>query len=112
MKKFLLTLCAIFMCIGAIAETINLHWLNDNGTTYTESTCTVNDDLIIPTTPPTKYGYTFTGWGLLPFTPIEYLESTGTQYIDTGVIADENTQIQLNFKLYEYIFRAFFMVVW
>ena len=91
MKRFILTLTAIFICTCSYAETINLHWLNDNGTTYTESTCTVNDDLIIPTTPPTKYGYTFTGWEMCPFVQIEYLESTGTQYIDTGYIQSSNT---------------------
>ena len=86
------------ICTVAIAETINLHWLNDNGATYTESTCTVNDDLIIPTTPPTKYGYTFTGWEILPFVQIEYLESTGTQYIDTGFkISSNNVNIKTIF---------------
>ena len=102
MKRIIFLLTTIFICTVAIAETINLHWLNDNGTTYTESTCTVNDDLIIPTTPPTKYGYTFTGWELLPFTPIEYLESTGTQWIDTGVIiSGPNAKVILTFEINE-----------
>lgn len=35
---------------------------------------------------PTRSGYTFKGWSFLPvgYQQLEYLESTGTQYIDTG----------------------------
>ena len=33
----------------------------------------------------------------LPFlTEVEYIESTGTQYIDTGIHADENTSVQVH----------------
>ena len=81
MKKILIILS--MLCFGAYADTINIHWLNDDGTMYENTTCTVDGDLELPT-PPTKTGYTFAGWELLPFTQIEYLESTGTQYIDTG----------------------------
>ena len=85
------------MCTNAHAEQINLHWLNADGSTYSESTCTVNGDLIIPSTPPTKYGYTFTGWKIENYIPIEYLESTGTQYIDTAYSASNGflSQIKL-----------------
>lgn len=99
MKKFLFQIILMSICTVAIAETINLHWLNDNGTTYTESTCTVDDDLIIPTTPPIKYGYTFTGWETLPFTPIEYLESTGTQCVILDYYANPNTKIYADYQL-------------
>lgn len=36
----------------------------------------------------TKQGYKFKGWGSLPkgYKKLEYIESTGTQYIDTGII--------------------------
>jgi len=36
---------------------------------------------------PTREGYTFAGWSLLPigYTQVEYIESSGTQVIDTGV---------------------------
>ena len=71
------------LCCGAYADTINLHWLNEDGTTYQDSTCTVDNDLILPATPPTKYGYTFTGWKMASLTQLEYLQSTGKQYIDT-----------------------------
>ena len=84
MKKFLVLLSLLFSSF-AFADTINLHWLNYDGTSYQDSTCVIDSDLILPATPPTRYGYTFTGWKLANFTTIAYLESTGTQYIDTGV---------------------------
>ena len=36
---------------------------------------------------PTKSGYTFAGWSLVPseYQQVEYLESNGAQYIDTGL---------------------------
>jgi hypothetical protein len=43
--------------------------------------------LNVPTAP-TKRGHTFRGWAF--YTPIEYIESTGTQYIDTGYISTGN----------------------
>ena len=84
MKLFLILLSLLF-CNTVCADTINLHWLNEDGTTYENSTCVIDSDLILPSTPPTKYGYTFTGWKIGNYIPIEYLESTGTQYIDTGI---------------------------
>lgn len=60
MKKFLVFLVAIV--IGtAFAETINVNW-KVGDTTYSTSTCESGGNLIIPQTPPTKYGYTFVGW--------------------------------------------------
>lgn len=83
MKRLLVLLSLLFSSF-TYADTINLHWLNEDGSTYQNSTCVIDSDLILPSTPPTKYGYTFTGWKISTFTPIEYLESTGTQWIDTG----------------------------
>ena len=51
-----------------------------DGNTYATTTCQTGGDIILPNTP-YKYGYTFQGWST--YTQIEYLESTGTQYIDT-----------------------------
>ena len=36
---------------------------------------------------PTRTGYTFKGWSILPkgYKPVEYIGSSGTQYVDTGV---------------------------
>lgn len=56
----------------------------------------------------TRTGYSFDGWDLtassdyvevIPgFTQVEYLECTTTQYIDTGIICDENTSVNLKFS--------------
>ena len=99
MKRFLILLSLLF-CNVVFADTINLHWLNEDGSTYQNSTCVIDSDLILPATPPTKYGYTFTGWKLSPIIPIEYLENTGIQYIDTGYITNLNTKIDIDFQLF------------
>ena len=67
---------------------------------YDTTTCTVGDDLILPT-PPTKRGYTFQGWQ--PFYVfLEYIESTGTQWIDTGIKLNAATDdIELVFRANE-----------
>ena len=84
MKRFILTLTAIFICTIAYAHTINWHV----GNTILQTATCDSGESITPPTAPTKYGYTFNGW--IGYTPIEYLESTGTQYIDTGVFLDKN----------------------
>ena len=81
MKKLLVFLCAMFAGVVAFAQTINVTWKADN-TTYATNTCEYGGTLTVPSTPPTKYGYTFQGWDSYTF--LEYIESTGTQYIDTG----------------------------
>ena len=93
MRFILILLCALFV-YDAHAESINIDWIVDNET-YTTTTCNIGDDLILPTAP-TKYGYTFQGWA--DYIPIEYLESTGTQYIDTGIVAKSglNTKMKLS----------------
>lgn len=101
MKRFLILLSLLF-CNTVYADTINLHWLNEDGSVYENSTCTVDGDLNIPSTPPTKYGYTFTGWKMSNYIPIEYLESTGTQYIDTGFVPNSNTKVQISFSGSDY----------
>ena len=87
MKKFLLTLTAIFICTIAYAHTINWYV----GDTILETTTCDSGDSITPPTAPYKYGYHFVEWA--PYSArIEYLESTGTQYIDTGVYPNQNTR--------------------
>ncbi len=86
MKRIILFLFAVFIGTTAIAEDITLTWLNEDGTTNQTTTCTIGGDLILPPTP-TKLGYDFIGWAV-DYTPIEYLEFTGTQYIDTGFYAN------------------------
>ncbi len=100
MKRLLILLSLLF-CNTVCADTINLYWKNYDGTTYQNSTCVIDSDLIIPSTPPTKYGYTFTGWKMSDYTPIEYLESTGTQYIDTGFKFSNQNNYRVIIK-YEY----------
>ena len=51
---------------------------------------------------PTKEGYTFVGWSYsgLPveYQQVEYIESTGEQYIDTGVIGSVGQKLYLDMK--------------
>ena len=93
MKRFIFLLTTIFICTIARADNVNINWIvGDN--TYSTTQCEMGNDLILPTTP-TKTGYTFRGWRIAKFTPIEYLESTGYQLIDTGIVATINTKFEL-----------------
>ena len=92
MKKLLVFLSAMFVCVVALAQTINVSWKIGN-TTYATNTCEYGDTLTAPT-PPTKYGYTFQGWA--QYILLEYIESTGTQYIDTGVTPSANFDFYLD----------------
>lgn len=50
---------------------------------------------------PTKTGYSFSGWDKVPTSEIvgiEYLETSGTQYINTGVKAALNTNFEIIFQ--------------
>lgn len=74
-------------------NTINLYWYNDNQkltVQTTSNTCDYDSGITLPASNPTKTGYTFTGWevfGGVPagYTMLEYIQSTGTQYINTGI---------------------------
>ena len=80
---------------GAIASTTG--WTGTGNT----STKTVTYDSAYGTLPTvSKTGYTLAGWSLLPegYTQVEYIESTGTQYIDTGYKANYNTTIEADFE--------------
>ncbi len=63
-----------------IAKAQTIYWTVDNQT-YQTMTCE-SGGTVTPPSPPQKTGYTFVEWR--GYTPIEYLESSGTQYIDTG----------------------------
>ena len=74
-----------------------------SGTSATKSVTYNSAYGTLPTS--TKSGYTFTGWSLLPddvtslpsgYTRVEYIESTGTQYLNTGYIPKTNTKIELD----------------
>ena len=93
MKRFLLTLTAIFICTIAYAHTINWHV----GNTILETTTCDSGESITPPTAPYKKGYHFTEW--IDYRPIEYLENTGTQWIDTGVYTNGNIRWDLDTQL-------------
>jgi len=94
MKNFII-FCTLIFCTAAVAQTIN--WYVD-GSVYQTITCNSGDS-ITPPTPPAKYGYTFQGWK--GFTRIEYIESTGRQYIDTEWYfpeAKDSFEINISFE--------------
>ena len=71
-----------------IPNTISLSWYNGGDIVSGQSSCTYDTSFSVPSAP-TKTGYVFDGWLLtaLPsaYTRLAYLESTGTQCINTGV---------------------------
>lgn len=91
MKRIIIIL--LLFCTPVFSQNIN--WYAD-GDVYTTTTCEDGADIILPQTP-TKKGYAFKGWKFV--TPIEYLESTGTQYIDTGYIPNGGTRMEIQFKI-------------
>ena len=97
MKKLLFVICTLFATV-AIGETTNIDWYVD-GSVYTTTTCTIGGDIILPTAP-TKRGYTFVGWS--EFIPIEYIQSDGTQYIDTGFKPNQNTRVIMEYTVTTY----------
>lgn len=50
---------------------------------------------------PTKTGYTFKGWSLMPdgYQQLEYIQSNGTQYIDMGLKGTQNSSFDINFMI-------------
>ena len=48
---------------------------------------------------PTKEGYEFAGWSLLPdgYTEVEYVQSSGTQYINSGYVPNSGTSVDVKF---------------
>ena len=59
MKRFSLFMFGMFVCVGALAETITINWGVDNQL-YTTTTCEVGGDVVLP--PVSKRGYIFRGW--------------------------------------------------
>ena len=37
--------------------------------------------------------------GTTPYTELEYLQATGTQYVDIGIVPNQNTEVEIKFKL-------------
>jgi len=82
-------------------NTIDITWYNGNDVFATNS-CVYDDILTLPSGTPTKTGYTFDGWRVkLPtgYTRLQYLESTGSACIDTGVkLSSDNVIYEWNAK--------------
>jgi hypothetical protein len=97
MKKIII-LCSALFATAAIAHTID--WYVD-GQIYQTTSCESGDN-ITPPTPPAKYGYTFREWQS-SYTLLEYIESTGTQYINTGIsasdIGNNNPWVEATFSM-------------
>ena len=79
-------------------NTINLNWYDgDTKLTVQQSaqSCVYDGTLTVPTTQPTKPGYTFNGWKVIHvpggYTELEYIQNASTGYIDTGVY--QNTSL-------------------
>ena len=60
MKRILLFLCGVFICMSCIAETIDLNWYVD-GDLYSQTNCEIGGGVSVPVAPE-KYGYDFIGW--------------------------------------------------
>lgn len=96
MKRFLVLWSSLMFTTASYADTETINWYVD-GNTYTQTTCQTGGDVILPT-PPTKRGYVFKGWHE-NYIPVEYLESSGTQYIDTDFIPQIGTKLQIRVTL-------------
>ena len=95
MKKLLMLLSVLFVCTVAFAHTINWH-VEDQ--IISTTTCN-SGDAITPPTVPTKYGYHPKVWGPSQYIKLEYIESTGTQYIDTGYVPTNATRLDIKYKV-------------
>lgn len=84
------------MEIDWVPNTISLTWRNGDQQVAGPTTCNYDGALNIPTTQPTRTGYTFAGWKLsVPngYTELEYLESDGGQWINTRIQKYRNGNI-------------------
>ena len=98
--------------IGILEDIITVTFDANGGTTP------INSKKLLPNTTygglptPTREGYTFMGWSKsnLPdgYQEVEYIESTGTQYIDTNVIPTSNLngEFTLSANAYGYPFGS------
>ena len=84
MKKFLFILFGVFAFSGAFAAGENVPTSKD----YVDAAVAQKQDKISASTIILPTGYT----------ALEYLESTGTQYIDTGIAVNNNIGISIDFQ--------------
>ena len=91
------------------ANEIDLHWYADSDATIemevasASQGCTYDGTLTPPATIPTKTGYTFKGWKVkeIPYgyTRLEYIQSSGTQYINTNYVLQETDRVEVDYEL-------------
>ena len=105
MRKFLFVVFT-FVIFGVHADTITLKWMNENGTTAQTTTCETGGNINLLSAP-SKPGYTFTGWKIPPYIPIEYIENERSRsYIRSDVIADLDTKIIFDYAPVEVQWNA------
>ena len=95
MKRVFILLSLLF-CATAVAHTVT--WYDNNVVVRTD-TCDYGDYLN-PPTPTSKYGYTFSHWEARSlYTPVEYIETPGHLYVDTGIVPDvDNIEFEISFR--------------
>ena len=80
-------------------NTIGLKWFNGDQQIAGPTSCVYDSTLSVPPQP-TKPGYTFNGWKVwkitVPdgYTQLEYIQSTGTQWINTNYFPNNNTGVK------------------
>ena len=83
---------------------IGISWYNDGekitGDATAATTCEYGTNFNLPVVP-TKTGYVFDGWQAVTvpsgYTALEYIQSSGAQWIDTGIKGNLNTKAQIKF---------------
>ena len=84
-------------------NTIGLKWFNGDQQIAGQTSCTYNGTITVPPAP-TKPGYTFNGWKVQKITPpdgytqLQYIQTTGTQWIDTGIKGHMNYAYEIDFQ--------------
>ena len=85
----------MFIEHASFATTETINWYV-GGNVYDTTTCNTGGDVVLPNAPTAPRGYHFAGWAR--YTPIEYLESTGTQWIDTGIKGNMSYTYEIDFQ--------------
>ena len=84
-------------------NTIGLKWYNGDQQISGQTSCVYNGTITVPPQP-TKPGYTFNGWKVwkvtVPdgYTQLQYIQTTGTQWIDTGIKGNMSYTYEIDFQ--------------
>jgi len=83
-------------------NTINVTWFDGDTQLDVPSntqSCVYDGTLTVPPAPSARPGYTFNGWKVrgLPagYTKLEYLQFNGAQWIDTGIIPNQDSRVRI-----------------